>query len=114
MQPDHSVLKLPLEERYDNVISKFLDLFHMRQMLSEDTYTLASKLLHETFKTLTKVRPAGSMVTIECTFGGRNFKLVVSDDFKKHLPEEATKYLTALNPNVKVHKKSVVIGIPTR
>ncbi len=113
MQPDHFVLKLPLEERYDNVISKFLDLFHMRQMLSEDAYILTSKLLHETFKTLTKVRPVGSLVTIECTFGERNIKLVISDDFKKHLPIEAAKHLTALHPQLKVHKKSVVIGIPT-
>ena len=93
--------------------SGFLDLFLMREMLSEDIHALTSKLLHETFKILISVRPASSAITIECTCGERKIKIVISGDFKKPLSEETSKRIAALHPNVKVNKKSVVIESAT-
>ena len=93
--------------------SGFLDLFLMREMLSEDIHALTSKLLHETFKILISVRPASSAITIECTCGERKIKIVISDDFKKPLSEETSKRIAALHPNVKVNKKSVMIESAT-
>ena len=93
--------------------SEFLDLFLMRKMLSEDTHALTSKLLHETFKIFVNMRPAASVITIECTCGERKIKIVISDDSKKPLSEGASKRVSALHPNVKAHKKSVVIESKT-
>ena len=113
MQSDHIVLKLPSEEVYDSVSAGFLDLFLMREMLSEDAHALTSKLLHETFKIFVGVRPASSAITIECTCGERKIKIAISDDFKKPLSEETSKRISELHPNVKVNKKSVVIESAT-
>ena len=98
---------------YDSVSSGFLDLFLMREMLSQDVHALTSKLLHETFQIFASVRPAASVITIECTCGERKIKITVSDDFKKPLPQDASKRIAALHPNVKVNKKSVVIESKT-
>ena len=113
MQSDRIVLKLPSEERYDIVSSEFLDLLLMRKMLSEDAHALTSKLLHETFKIFVNMRPVASVITIECTCGERKIKIAIADDSKKPLPEETSKRISALHPNVKVNKKSVVIESTT-
>ena len=114
MSSDHIVLKFPSEEKYDSVSAKFLDLFLMREMLSEDIHSLTSKLLHETFKTFTNLRPEGSTITIECTCEEHKIKIVISDDYKKAISEETSKRIKALHPNVKVLKKSVVIETATK